>query len=162
MGLDAEAVQDAQVSLDADGCRAHRPRWTTKDDPRRTRLGTFIRTTSIDEFPQFINVLMGDMSLVGPRPEQPAYVEQFQSSAAASGIRLTQQDKRRIDAHVRPRIDAGQPGDANVDECHVLLTFVCGNGTMAGQAQVYRCWPAGEWERCLNARPRCSMKRQTT
>jgi exopolysaccharide biosynthesis polyprenyl glycosylphosphotransferase len=59
---------------------ANGPGWTTKDDPRRTRIGKFIRRTSIDEFPQFINVLMGDMSLVGPRPEQPAYVEEFRQS----------------------------------------------------------------------------------
>jgi lipopolysaccharide/colanic/teichoic acid biosynthesis glycosyltransferase len=54
--------------------------WTTKDDPRRTKIGSLLRKTSIDEFPQFINVLMGDMSLVGPRPEQPTYVEQFRQS----------------------------------------------------------------------------------
>jgi Undecaprenyl-phosphate glucose phosphotransferase len=53
------------------------PGWTVKDDPRRTRLGAFIRKLSIDELPNFINVLLGDMSLVGPRPEQPAFVQQF-------------------------------------------------------------------------------------
>lgn len=53
------------------------PVWATKDDPRRTRLGTFLRQTSIDELPQLINVLVGDMSLVGPRPERPIFVEQF-------------------------------------------------------------------------------------
>lgn len=51
--------------------------WTTKDDPRKTKLGGFLRRKNIDELPQLINVLLGDMSLVGPRPEQPAYVEQF-------------------------------------------------------------------------------------
>ena len=51
--------------------------WTTKDDPRKTLVGNFIRKTSIDELPQFFNVLKGDMSVVGPRPERPYFVEQF-------------------------------------------------------------------------------------
>jgi len=51
--------------------------WTQKDDPRRTRFGTFLRSTSLDELPQLINVMMGDMSLVGPRPERPVFVQQF-------------------------------------------------------------------------------------
>jgi Undecaprenyl-phosphate glucose phosphotransferase len=80
MGLDAKPFKMLKFrSMRADAERSG-PGWTTKDDPRRTRVGTFIRKTSVDEFPQFINVLMGDMSVVGPRPEQPAYVEQFRSS----------------------------------------------------------------------------------
>ena len=51
--------------------------WTTSDDPRVTKVGKFIRRTSIDELPQFFNVLKGDMSLVGPRPERPFFVEKF-------------------------------------------------------------------------------------
>lgn len=51
--------------------------WTTKDDPRITPIGKFIRKTSIDELPQLFNVLKGDMSLVGPRPERPMFVEKF-------------------------------------------------------------------------------------
>lgn len=51
--------------------------WTTKDDPRVTKVGRFLRRTSIDELPQLFNILVGDMSLVGPRPERPQYVEKF-------------------------------------------------------------------------------------
>lgn len=51
--------------------------WTTKHDPRVTKIGKIIRRTSIDELPQLFNVLIGDMSLIGPRPERPFFVEKF-------------------------------------------------------------------------------------
>jgi exopolysaccharide biosynthesis polyprenyl glycosylphosphotransferase len=53
------------------------PTWATKDDPRVTKLGYWLRKLRIDEIPQLMNVLKGDMSLVGPRPERPHFVEQF-------------------------------------------------------------------------------------
>ena len=51
--------------------------WTPQNDPRVTPVGKFIRRTSIDELPQLFNVLKGNMSLVGPRPERPQFVEKF-------------------------------------------------------------------------------------
>jgi exopolysaccharide biosynthesis polyprenyl glycosylphosphotransferase len=81
MGLDGKRFMMLKFrSMRTDAENETGPVWATADDNRRTRLGIFIRRFSIDEFPQFINVLLGDMSLVGPRPERPVFVEQFKQS----------------------------------------------------------------------------------
>jgi len=53
------------------------PAWTVDNDPRQTRIGRILRKSNVDELPQLLNVLTGQMSLVGPRPEQPSFVEKF-------------------------------------------------------------------------------------
>lgn len=64
-------------SMDVQSPRKERGAWTVPDDPRVTPVGKIIRRTSIDELPQLFNILKGDMSLVGPRPERPFFVEKF-------------------------------------------------------------------------------------
>jgi len=78
MGLDARPFPMLKFrSMRADAERETGPVWATPDDTRKTRLGSFLRRYSLDELPQFVNVLHGDMSLVGPRPERPVFVDQF-------------------------------------------------------------------------------------
>jgi Undecaprenyl-phosphate glucose phosphotransferase len=78
MGLDEKRFMMLKFrSMRADAESETGPVWATANDSRRTRLGAIIRRFSIDELPQFINVLLGEMSLVGPRPERPVFVEQF-------------------------------------------------------------------------------------
>jgi exopolysaccharide biosynthesis polyprenyl glycosylphosphotransferase len=77
VGLDGKTITILKFRSMRSSAEANGPGWTTENDPRRTKFGTFIRRFSLDEFPQFINVLLGDMSIVGPRPEQPQYVAQF-------------------------------------------------------------------------------------
>jgi lipopolysaccharide/colanic/teichoic acid biosynthesis glycosyltransferase len=78
VGLDGKpfpAVKFRSMRQDAE---AHTgPVWAKAGDSRRTRMGVFLRRFSLDELPQFINVLWGQMSVVGPRPERPVFVEEF-------------------------------------------------------------------------------------
>ncbi|MCX8118782.1 MAG: undecaprenyl-phosphate glucose phosphotransferase [Desulfobacterota bacterium] len=77
------------------------PIWASPNDPRRTKLGAFLRKTSLDELPQLINVLKGEMSLVGPRPERPQFVEEF---------------RKKIPSYMlRHKIKAGMTGWAQIN-----------------------------------------------
>jgi len=92
-------------------------RWATQQDPRVTRVGRFIRLTRIDEIPQVVNVLRGDMAFVGPRPERPAFVAQLRQTIAHYDDR----------ACVKPGItgwaQVNYPYGASVDDARMKLTY---------------------------------------
>ena len=77
MGLDGREFMMIKFRSMRTDAEKDGPGWTVKDDPRQTRLGTWLRRLEVDELPNLINVWLGEMSLVGPRPEQAYYVEQF-------------------------------------------------------------------------------------
>jgi exopolysaccharide biosynthesis polyprenyl glycosylphosphotransferase len=98
--------------------------WTTENDTRKTKIGTFIRKTSLDELPQFFNVLFGHMSVVGPRPERPFFVEQFKEEIP----------KYMVKHHIRPGITGwaqsnGLRGDTSIQERISLDIFYIENWT---------------------------------
>ncbi len=102
MGLDGKRFYVWKFrSMYADAERESGPVWAREDDPRCTPVGKVLRRFSLDELPQFWNVLKGDMSLVGPRPERPFFVEQF---------------KQRIPQYMlRHKVKAGLTGWAQVN-----------------------------------------------
>lgn len=92
--------------------------WSTNTDPRKTRFGSFIRKFSLDELPQFFNVLKGDMSLVGPRPEVPYHVEHF---------------KEEIPRYlVRQQVRPGVTGWAQINGLRGTPTSPSASGTISG------------------------------
>jgi Undecaprenyl-phosphate glucose phosphotransferase len=102
MGLDGKAFTVYKFrSMPVDAEDVSGPIWARDDDPRATPIGRWLRRTDFDELPQFWNVLRGDMSIVGPRPERPFFVEQF---------------KHRIPQYMlRHKVKAGITGWAQVN-----------------------------------------------
>lgn len=85
--------------------------WTVENDPRRTRIGSLLRRWGLDELPQLINVLKGDMSLVGPRPEQPGYAGDFATEIP------TYRDRERVRSGITGFAQVhGLRGDTSIDE----------------------------------------------
>jgi Undecaprenyl-phosphate glucose phosphotransferase len=101
MGVDGRRFQMLKFrTMRVDAEKETGPVWARPDDPRRTRLGAFLRRWSLDELPQLWNVLRGEMSLVGPRPERPSFVEEF---------------RRRVPGYMlRHKVKAGITGWAQV------------------------------------------------
>jgi exopolysaccharide biosynthesis polyprenyl glycosylphosphotransferase len=128
MGLDAipfKIIKFRTMRIDAE---EEGPGWTTPNDPRKTKLGVFLRRFNIDELPQLINVLVGDMSLVGPRPERPVYVEQFRQIIP-----------RYMDRH---REKAGLTGWAQVNGLR--------GDTSIGERTKYDLWYIENWSIALD------------
>ena len=81
MGLDGRTFQMLKFrSMRVDAEDDTGAVWATRDDSRTTRIGALLRRTSLDEMPQLFNVLKGEMSLVGPRPERPVFIEEFRKA----------------------------------------------------------------------------------
>ncbi len=100
--------------------------WTTKDDPRVTSFGKFMRKTSLDELPQLFNIFMGKMSIVGPRPERPQYVEKFKEEIP----------RYMIKHQVRPGLTGwaqvnGYRGDTSIQKRIEYDLFYIENWTMS-------------------------------
>lgn len=105
---------------------AEKKAWTVKNDPRVTRVGKFLRRTSLDELPQLFNILIGEMSLVGPRPERPQFVEQFKEEIP----------RYMIKHQVRPGLTGwaqinGYRGDTSIRKRIEYDLFYIENWTMA-------------------------------
>jgi lipopolysaccharide/colanic/teichoic acid biosynthesis glycosyltransferase len=130
MGLDGHPFPMIKFRSMRPDAEAHGPGWTVADDPRRTRLGRIMRRTNWDEMPQLINVLLGHMSLVGPRPERPVYVQEF---------------RERIPRYMeRHREKAGMTGWAQVNGLR--------GDTSIAERTAYDLWYVENWSLWLDLR----------
>ncbi len=90
VGLDGKSFNIVKIrTMRMDAEEKTGPIWAKAHDSRRTLIGTFLRRTSLDELPQFWNVLKGEMSIVGPRPERPEFIEKFRAQIPRYNLRHT-------------------------------------------------------------------------
>ncbi|MDM5441342.1 exopolysaccharide biosynthesis polyprenyl glycosylphosphotransferase [Bacillus hominis] len=88
LGLNGKRFKVIKLRSMRNDAEKNGAKWAEKNDPRVTKIGLFIRKTRIDELPQLFNILKGDMSLVGPRPERPIFTEQFEKNIPGFKKRL--------------------------------------------------------------------------
>jgi exopolysaccharide biosynthesis polyprenyl glycosylphosphotransferase len=128
MGLDGRPFHMIKFRSMRQDAEVAGPGWTVEDDPRVTRLGRIMRRTNWDELPQLINVLIGEMSLVGPRPERPIYVQEF---------------RQRIPRYMeRHREKAGMTGWAQVNGLR--------GDTSIAERTTYDLWYVENWSLWLD------------
>lgn len=128
MGLDGRPFPMIKFRSMRQDAETTGPGWTTQNDPRVTKFGRFLRKSNWDEIPQLINVLLGHMSLVGPRPERPVYVQQFR-----------EQIPRYMERH---REKAGMTGWAQVNGLR--------GDTSIPQRTAYDLWYVENWSLWLD------------
>jgi sugar transferase (PEP-CTERM system associated) len=118
VGLDGKIfkvfkLRSMRVDAEHDGV----PRWATQDDDRTTRVGRFIRKVRIDEFPQVINVLQGDMSFIGPRPERPFFVDQIRKEIPFYDLR------QRVRPGITGWAQVNYPYGASIEDAKKKLAY---------------------------------------
>jgi lipopolysaccharide/colanic/teichoic acid biosynthesis glycosyltransferase len=96
---------------------ARGPAWAARRDPRVTRVGAIIRLTRIDELPQLINVLRGEMSLIGPRPERPHFVAQLEQALPFY------RDRARVKPGLTGWAQVNYPYGASVEDARAKLSY---------------------------------------
>jgi lipopolysaccharide/colanic/teichoic acid biosynthesis glycosyltransferase len=118
VGKDGRLFRIYKLRTMVDNCESLTgPRWSMPGDPRVTRIGWMLRATHLDELPQLLNVLRGDMGLIGPRPERPEFVPELERALPAYRQRLT----------IRPGVtglaQVQQPADSDLDSVRRKLAY---------------------------------------